>query len=632
MTYTEEINDNNEYFAVIQPVLGRGETIDADIMALTGWMAGRLINLGWVDELPLDDIPNAANLRDDLVSPAWDPEGLYSLPWQTGLGGIAYNLEATGRELTSTNDLFDPEFNGRIGMLLEMNDTLGLVLLSLGVDISSISSFAEAEEAFAKLEQAKADGQIRAFTGNDYLQDLESGNFAACVGWSGDVAQLSVDNPNVRFVIPEEGGHSWADTMLMPKGAEHRAEAAQWMDFVYDPVQAAQLTALLQFISPVKGVQEEVAKIDPELAENPLVFPDEAMLANVYDFAYLDDETQAQFDEAWSARRWRLGPRRSDRGGTRDDDNHRRPRSSSVRVRSGRYDRIGLAVVLFAGALLVLLGARLVTGPVAVVVSALLLVTIVGYIVVAITGGPEARRRLAPYGLLQPGIFWLALFYLAPLFTLLRTSLSTLPSRFAVEAEFDWAWSNYADALTDFGVQFQHSFVYSGAATVLCLAIGYPMAYVIAFRGGRWKNLLLGLVVVPFFTSYLIRTIAWQSLLADSGPIIGALERLRLTGPLESLGIMDNGRLLDTRAAVIGGLTYNFLPFMVLPIYVSLEKINTSPRRRRQGPLLVVGSGLPQGRPATVRSQAFSPGRCSRSSPPPATSSTPSISATRTRR
>ena len=109
-----------------------------------------------------------------------------------------------------------------------------------------------------------------------------------------------------------------------------------------------------------------------------------------------------------------------------------------VRVRSGRYDRIGLAVVLFAGALLVLLGARLVTGPVAVVVSALLLVTIVGYIIVAITGGPEARRRLAPYGLLQPGILWLALFYLAPLFTLLRTSLSTLPSRFAVEAEFDW--------------------------------------------------------------------------------------------------------------------------------------------------------------------------------------------------
>jgi spermidine/putrescine transport system substrate-binding protein len=286
---------------VIQPVLGRGDTIDADIMTLTGWMAGRLINLEWVDELPLDDIPNAANLRDDLVNPVWDPEGRYSLPWQTGLGGIAYNLEATGRELTSTNDLFDPEFNGRVGMLLEMRDTMGLILLSLGVDISAISSFSEAEEAFAKLEQAKADGQIRAFTGNDYLADLESGNFAVCVGWSGDVAQLSVDNPNIRFIIPEEGGTSWADTMLIPKGAEHRAEAAQWMDFVYDPVQAAQITAWVQYISPVKGVQEELAKIDPDLAENPLVFPDEEMLANVHGFANLDEETEAQFDEAFSS-------------------------------------------------------------------------------------------------------------------------------------------------------------------------------------------------------------------------------------------------------------------------------------------------------------------------------------------
>jgi spermidine/putrescine transport system permease protein len=245
-----------------------------------------------------------------------------------------------------------------------------------------------------------------------------------------------------------------------------------------------------------------------------------------------------------------------------------------LRSRTGRYDRIGLAVVLVAGGLLVLLGARLVRGPLAVVVAALLFVTIATYVVVALTGGPDARRRLAPYGLLQPGIFWLALFYLAPMFTLLRTSLSTLPSRFAVEPVFDWNFSNYADALTDFSDQFLRGFGYAAVATVLCIVIGYPLAYVIAFRGGRWKNLLLGLVVIPFFTSYLIRTIAWQSLLADSGPIIGILERLRLTGPLESLGIMENGRLLDTRAAVIGGLTYNFLPFMVLPIYVSLEKID----------------------------------------------------------
>ena len=245
-----------------------------------------------------------------------------------------------------------------------------------------------------------------------------------------------------------------------------------------------------------------------------------------------------------------------------------------LRLRSGRYDRIGLGVLLLAGALFVVLGAGIARGPFAAVAAAVLFAALAGFVVVALTGGPEARRRLAPYGLMQPGIFWLALFYLAPLFTLFRTSLSTLPSRFAVEAEFDWNFGNYADALTDFGAQFQRGFGYAAVATLLCLLVGYPLAYVIAFRGGRWKNLLLGLVVVPFFTSYLIRTIAWQSLLADSGPIIDVLDRLHLAGTLETLGIMDDGRLLDTRAAVIGGLTYNFLPFMVLPIYVSLEKID----------------------------------------------------------
>ena len=188
-----------------------------------------------------------------------------------------------------------------------------------------------------------------------------------------------------------------------------------------------------------------------------------------------------------------------------------------------------------------------VTGTVAVVVGGPAVRHDRRLIVVAITGGPEARRRLAPYGLLQPGMFWLALFYLAPLFTLLRTSLSTLPSRFAVEAEFDWNFEQLRRRLHRLRRPVPARLrLRRRSRRCLCLAIGYPLAYVIAFRGGRWKNLLLGLVVVPFFTSYLIRTIAWQSLLADSGPIIGLLDRLHLTGPLETLGIMDNGRLLDT--------------------------------------------------------------------------------------
>lgn len=300
MRYGEAINDNNEYFALIQPVLGRGDTIEPDLIALTGWLAGRLITLDWVDPLPLDQVPNAANLRPDLQNPAWDPTGEFSLPWQTGITGIAYNLDATGREIGSVEDLFDPAFNGKIGMLTEMRDTVGLILLGLGVDPATLSTFDDAAEAFDQLAQAKSDGQIRAFTGNDYLDDLSTGNFAACIGWSGDVVQLARDNPAVRFVIPEEGGMSWADTMLMPKGAANRDAAAAWMNFVYDPVQAAQITAWVQYVSPVVGVREELAKLDPELAESPLLFPDEATLARLHGFANLSEDVEAEYDAAFS--------------------------------------------------------------------------------------------------------------------------------------------------------------------------------------------------------------------------------------------------------------------------------------------------------------------------------------------
>jgi spermidine/putrescine transport system permease protein len=208
------------------------------------------------------------------------------------------------------------------------------------------------------------------------------------------------------------------------------------------------------------------------------------------------------------------------------------------------------------------------------IVAGLLLALVIGVIVVAITGSGDVRRKLAPYGLLQPGFLWLSLFFLAPLWVLFVMSLSTKESRFDPSPTFSWDFSNYTEAFTDFRPQFSRGFGYAAAATVLCIVIGYPMAYVIAFRGGRWKNLLLGMVVVPFFTSYLIRTLAWQTLLADEGPIVGVFDATGFSSVLEFLGVMDNGRLLNTPWAVIGGLTYNFLPFMLLPIYVSLEKID----------------------------------------------------------
>lgn len=246
----------------------------------------------------------------------------------------------------------------------------------------------------------------------------------------------------------------------------------------------------------------------------------------------------------------------------------------TLRRGEGAAETVGFGGLVIAGAVLAAVGARWIIGLFAVVGLVVVLAAVVTLIVVALGGSPDTRRHLAPYGLLKPGMLWLALFYLAPVITLLRLSLSTLPSRFAVEADFSWAFSNYTRAFTDFGPQFSRAFLYAGAATVLTIAIGYPLAYVIAFRGGRAKPLLLGLVVIPFFTSYLIRAIAWRSLLADTGQIVQIIDAIRLNWLFEGLGIMSNGRILNTPAAVIGGLTYNFLPFMVLPIYVSLEKID----------------------------------------------------------
>lgn len=245
-------------------------------------------------------------------------------------------------------------------------------------------------------------------------------------------------------------------------------------------------------------------------------------------------------------------------------------RTTAVR----RPELIGLGVLTVVGVGVIAIAAEWITGIGATVVAIVLLASLVSIVWTAFVGGLDTRRALAPYGLLKPGILWLCLFFIAPLWSMLEMSLSSKKSRFDFLPSFTWEWSNFHKALTDFTPQFGRSFGYAAAATVLTLAIGYPIAYVIAFRGGRFRSLLLGLVAVPFFTSYLIRTIAWQSLLSDRGPIVGTIDKLGINAPLEWLHIMDNGRLMNTPAAVIGGLTYNFLPFMILPIYVSLEKVD----------------------------------------------------------
>ncbi len=192
-------------------------------------------------------------------------------------------------------------------------------------------------------------------------------------------------------------------------------------------------------------------------------------------------------------------------------------------------------------------------------------------------GGEDRNQRRGtwqPYAMLSPGMLWMLVFFFAPMVILARYALSEPRDRFSGEYDLTWRTENFTDAFSRFGTQFVRSFGYAGAATLLCIAMGYPLAYWIATRGGRFKNLLLGLVVVPFFTSYLVRTIAWTTLVGDDGPILGVARAFSLDGLLDALNLTQNGGLLQTQTAVVMGLTYNFLPFMVLPIYVSLEKID----------------------------------------------------------
>jgi spermidine/putrescine transport system permease protein len=182
--------------------------------------------------------------------------------------------------------------------------------------------------------------------------------------------------------------------------------------------------------------------------------------------------------------------------------------------------------------------------------------------------------RKIPYLLLLPGMLFTFVFFVVPLITLLKISLSSKPNALIPRYDFTWEWSNFTTAFSDFGTQLLRSFAYAGIATLLCLVIAYPVAYFIAFKAGQWRNILLGLVMVPFFTSFLLRTISWQTLLADNGPVLRVINALSAERILDAIGLLSDGRLLNTQVAVIGGLTYNFLPFMLLPLYVSLEKID----------------------------------------------------------
>lgn len=281
--YIEDVNDNEEFFGKIQGPLSQGQSIERDIIVLTDWMAARLVRLGWLEKLDKSAIPNAKNLVDALEHPGWDPNRDYSLPWQSGMTGIGYDPKQVGRELTSIDELLeDPKLKGKVTLLSEMPDAIGLTLLSSGEDPTKVTP-AAFDKAIAKLKKAVDSGQIRQFTGNEYAGMLAKGDVWAAMAWSGDVIQLQADNPNLRFVIPDAGGMIWSDNMLIPRGGDVFT-ASTFMNYVYDPKVEAQIEAYVNYISPVEGTREAIKAIDPALAKNELIFPSQETLSRVHIF------------------------------------------------------------------------------------------------------------------------------------------------------------------------------------------------------------------------------------------------------------------------------------------------------------------------------------------------------------
>ncbi len=294
--YVEDINDNNEFFGKVRNQLAQCQATGRDLIVLTDWMAARLVRLGWVQDLDTAKLPNVkANLLDSLAGVAWDSGRQHSVPWQSGMTGIAYNEKVTKEVHTLDELLTRSDLKGKVTMLSEMRDTMALSLLSLGKKPEDFSD-ADFDAAIEKVQKATDSGQVRRFTGNDYAQDLAKGDIAACVAWSGDVLQLQFDDPKIKFVIPDEGGALWSDNMMVPNKASHKANAEKLIDYYYQPEVAAELAAWVNYICPVKGAQEAMQKIDPDLAKNSLIFPDEATLKRTHAFRSLTEKEEKAYE------------------------------------------------------------------------------------------------------------------------------------------------------------------------------------------------------------------------------------------------------------------------------------------------------------------------------------------------
>ena len=299
--YFEDYNDNDEFYGKVQAQLKLGEDIGYDVVTPTDWMAARWIRLGYTQKFDAANIPNKSNILDSLASPSFDPNREQSLTWQGIMSGFGWNTEKNPKGIRTLDELFAPQNKGKIVVLSEMRDTIGIILRSQGVDLQTVT-----EDQFMNavdfMEKKIADGWIRGVKGNEYAEDLTSGDATAVIGWSGDMFILKSENEGkFDFAIPDSGGTISGDNLMIPStaSAEGKANAEKLINFYYDPAIAAEVAAYVNYVCPVKGAQAEMEKIDPALASSPFIFPDAATSAKLSVFRSLTPAEETSWGEAF---------------------------------------------------------------------------------------------------------------------------------------------------------------------------------------------------------------------------------------------------------------------------------------------------------------------------------------------
>ncbi|MET0974350.1 MAG: spermidine/putrescine ABC transporter substrate-binding protein, partial [Leifsonia sp.] len=302
VNYDVAVDDNNSYYGKVKDQLALGQDIGADTVCLTDWMVARWIRFGYTQPLDLANIPNSKNLTPALQDVDFDPGRKMSLPWQGGFAGICWNKEKVPGGLASVADLWDPSLKGRVGVLSEMRDTMGLIMLEQGVDISGEWGDEEFTAAIDELKKQVNDGQVRNIKGNAYLEDLKSEDTLAAICWSGDITVINAEaGDKWEFAIPTDGGTLWNDNFVIPIGSPRKANAEELINYYYQPEVAAEVAAWVNYITPVVGAKEAAAAIDPELADNQLIFPDENTLSQAHVFRTLTGAEEQKYQAEFQA-------------------------------------------------------------------------------------------------------------------------------------------------------------------------------------------------------------------------------------------------------------------------------------------------------------------------------------------